>query len=302
MASTKAVLIIGGSGFIGTQLALKLRDEYKVFTTFLTRYQIIPGVTNLPADLNNENWLKRVVYTTNPDVIIYTAGNNDVEWAEKSPREAERIHAGGPADVLTAADILHPKFIYLSNSYTFDGARGNYKEGDTLLPNYVLGKAKVAAENFIRGKSLNYTIVRSSPVYGRGNPKRQTFMDYLRINLDRKKRLEIPNLELQSFAPVSGLVEMIAKLVSSSPKKGVFHYGGLTRVTHYGFAREFAKFFKYDQSLIVPKTGPNGAVLDKYGEPFYWDFSLNSTHAVLDLKIKPFLLEEGFDLIQKQLI
>ena len=45
MAGTKAILIIGGSGFVGTHLALKLREGYKVFATYHTKRFAIPGVT-----------------------------------------------------------------------------------------------------------------------------------------------------------------------------------------------------------------------------------------------------------------
>jgi dTDP-4-dehydrorhamnose reductase len=298
MITTKAVLIIGGSGFVGTHLALRLREGYKVFATYHTRRTFIPGVTFIPFNVENRNWVKRVVYTAQPDVIIYCAGANNTLWAEKEPRKAEHVHTGGAATVSNVSDILQPKFIYLSNCYTFDGGRGNYHESDTLSPLTALGKAKVGGENFIRGKALNYVIVRSSPLLGRSNGMSASFLDNLRITLDRGQSLELQTHEQHSFALVDGFVDLIIRLIETGVRNKIVHYGGLTKTNYGELARTFAKRFKYDPSLILPPRSPPKIG----GEDLILDYSLNSTHAVEMLKIKPLLLEESFDLIEKLLV
>ncbi len=302
MASSRAVLIIGGSGFIGTHLALRLRAGFKVFATYNTKPQVIPGVTFLPVNVANRNWVKRVVYTAKPDVIVFAAGSNSLEWAEANPREAERIHTGGAATVSNVAEILQPKFIYLSNCYAFDGHRGNYRETDIILPSSQIGKAKVGGENFIRGKSLNYVIIRSSPLYGRGNGLRLSLLDRLRTRLDRGERTEVSTTEYHSFAPVSGLVDLIERLVDGGLKNKIIHFGGLTKTTHYDFARTFASRFDYDPSLIVVRRTQYHDKSKEMIEAHTFDFSLNSTHVTETLKLKPLLLEEGFDLLDQQLV
>jgi dTDP-4-dehydrorhamnose reductase len=252
----------------------------------------IPGVTALPLAADNRNWAKRIAYTAKPDAIVYAAGSNDVARAEADPRMAEHIHVGGPATIADVADILQPKFIYLSNCFVFDGARGNYHETDTVLPNVALGKSKLGGENFIRGRSLNYMIVRSSPLIGRGNGLRQSFFDHIRLALDRGERFELPNQEQFSFAPVSGLCELVVRLIEGGVRNRVLHFGGLTKMTHYEWAVQFAQRFGYDPSLVVQSR----ANIPKR------DYSLNSSQAIDLLKIKPLLLEESLDLIEQQLV
>ncbi len=299
MSSTKAVLIIGGSGFVGTHLALKLRESYKVFATYHSRQISIPGVTFLPMNVTNQNWVKRIVYTAQPDVIVYAAGSNSFELAEAEPREAERIHTGGPATASNASEIFQSKFIYLSNGYLFDGHRGNYHETDTVLPYIAIGKAKLGGENYIRGRSLNYIIVRSSPVFGRGNGRRLSNLDYLRIKLSKNERIELYGAELHAHIHVSALVGLIARLVDSGPRNKTLHYGGLTKMTDIDFARAFAKRFGFNSDLIHP--GRN-APKKWSGESSIPDFSLNSTQVSESLNVKPLLLEESFDLLEKELI
>lgn len=295
MNRTKAVLIIGGSGFIGTHLATRLRDGYKVFATYDRHQVAIPGVTFLPFDVENRAWVKRVVSITQPDVVIYAAGQNDVGWADANPRDAEHVHTGGAATVSNVADIMQPKFIYLSNCYAFDGGRGNYHETDVALPTSVLGKVKLSGENFIRGKSLNYVIIRSSPLYGRGNGRNLSFMDRLRMSLDRGEKIELNANELHSFAPVDGLTTLVAKLVDTGLRNKFVHYGGLTKVTQLEFAKLFAKRFGYDPNLVT-------AARPKHGSGELLDYSLNSTQMAEVLKIQPLLLEQGFDLLEKDLV
>lgn len=298
MRRTKCVLIIGGSGFIGSQLALKLRDTYKVFATYKNHALHLPGISYLPFDVYDRNWIKRIVYNTEPDVIVYIAGNNGLEWCEKNARDADRIHTGGAASVSTVASILQPKFIYLSNAYVFDGKKGNYREDDTVLPWSALGKAKLGGENYIKGRSLNYLILRSSPVFGRSNGVNLSTLDHLRMKLSIGQKVEFSNTELHSYAPAHGLVDLLERLVDSGPRNKILHYGGLTKVTPYEFAVEFAKRFKFDPNLVQPIRLNQPEHLSGPTE----DYSLNSTEVSRTLKIKPLLLEEGFDLLEKKVV
>ena len=297
MANTKSVLIVGGSGLIGGILAKKLREGYKVYATYCKHPSVIPGVTFLPMDVENRNWVKRVVYTTQPNVVIYAAGNDSMEWAEKNAKISEKLHADGPTTLASSTDIMQPRFIYLSNAYLFDGSRGNYHENDTILPGTVIGRMKSGGENVTKSKCLNYIILRASPLFGRSNGYNLSLMDRLRMALDRGQRIELSTDERHSFGYAEGLCDMVIRLIGSGVKNRIFHYGGLTKMNHFEFGRAFAKRFGYDPNLVVAK----GVTQKAGGEPLF-DYSLNCTAAAEILKIKPLLLEESFDLIEKQLI
>jgi dTDP-4-dehydrorhamnose reductase len=298
----KSVLIIGASGFIGTRLALHLRETCKVFATYYSRRPRIAGVTAIPLSIDNRDWCKRVAFIAQPDAIVYAAGREDLFWAEKNPREADRLHTAGAATISGVSDLLHPKFIYLSNGLVFDGVKGNYRESDTVLPSFVLGKTKLGGENYIRGRSLNYLIVRSSPLLGRASAQgsfQSSFLDRLRMELDRGRRVELSRGELYSYGTMEGLCELVSTLVSSGIRNRIFHYGGLTKISPYELGKSFARRFGFDPELVVP-----GMSLGEAGgrEAQVHDFSLNCSQIAETLKLKPLLLEESFDLIEKQLV
>ena len=299
MKKTKSILIVGGSGFVGVHLAKELRKNYKVFATYNNRQITMPEVSYLPMSISDRELLKRVLCAAQPEAVIYLIGNNDVDWCEKNPRDAETLHGTGSTLVASLAELIKPRFIYVSFCHVFDGRKGNYNETDIAFPHSMIGRTKLAGENFLKGKSMNYVVVRSSPVFGLSIPKNPSFIDKLRIKLEHGERVDLPTNELHSFAPVQGLVDIICRLVESGIKNTVFHYGGLTKINYYDFGVEFSKRFGYNSSLLSPIEPPN---LEKLKEQAIGDYSLNCSKAVKLLKIKPLLLKDGLDLIQEGLV
>jgi dTDP-4-dehydrorhamnose reductase len=296
MSQIKTVLVVGGSGFVGTHVAKRLREQFKVFATYRSHPTTISGVTFVPLAVENRAHAKKLLRQIEPHVIVYCAGTNDVAWAESHPEEADNVHSSGASVLAETSSILQSKFIYLSNCYTFDGKRGNYHETDVALPHHSFGKLKLAGENYVRTKTLNWISIRSSPLIGRGVPLHPSFIDQIRMKLDRGVGLELSDQETHSFASIDGLTEMIAILADSTQKNKIFHYGGLTKLSHYEFAKLFARTFGFPENLV---TRPQSSESKRDS---FSDYSLNCSAAVEALKINPFLLEQSFDLLKKQMI
>lgn len=293
MGTVKTVLIIGGSGFLGTHLAMKLREGYKVFATYNTHPVRIRGITFLPLDINDPDWTKRLVYSVAPDIVIYAAGSNDAEAVEKLPKQADQIHVAGPAAILKAANIFQPKFLYLSNCYTFDGQKGNYHETDTIFAMNSLGKFKVNAENVIKGRAFNYSVLRMSPVFGRSAGNAMSFLDKLRMKLSRGQRIEIPTHEIHSFLPVPVFVDAAIKILELGPRNKTYHLSGITKCNELEFAKMFAKAYGFDSKLLLEMKYSNTTPIPTL------DYSLNCTEIVQSLKVQTYELEESFELLRK---
>lgn len=299
------MVIVGASGFVGIHLALRLRDEYKVAGTYHSHPIQIPGVSMFPMNALDREGVKRVMYTLQPTAIVYCVGDNRADWVEENFREAERYHSGGVATVASATDVLQSKLILLSNSYVFDGRKGNYREADTVLPATALGKCKLGAENFVRGKSLNYAILRTGPLIGRGTVYRPSWIDRLRVGLSRGQSVELSDSELHSYMPVEQLAELVYRTIDGGIKNRVIHLGGATKISPYQFGLEFVRRFGFSESLLRMRAAPE-VVLKKGGRRAHaeegTDYSLNSSFVIENLKIKPLLLQESLDLLEKQLI
>lgn len=294
---SKSVLIIGGSGFIGTHLCLRLRDTHKVYSTFFRNPVRVKGVTPIPMNALDREWVKRVIYTISPDVVVFAAGSNDAKWAEDHPKETDQIHSGAAVTIATTASILQPRFVFISNAFVFDGRKGNYKENDIVLPTNALGKAKLSSEKYF-SSSQNYVIVRSSPLFGRGNGRNLSIFDVLRKAIFTGKQIKAGIHEYHTYAPIYGLIDILAYLVDGGPRNTTLHYGTLTRLNEYDFLTKLAKRFGLSTDLIIPEDSPP----PEFAAKLHMDYSMNFTRSIELLKIKPLLLEEGFDLFEKELI
>ena len=194
------------------------------------------------------------------------------------------------------SQIYQPRFIYLSTSRVFDGSRGNYRETDTLIAHDDLGRAKAAAENIVKGKSFSWNIIRMSELIGRGNGHRPTLLDTIRWHVAAGRRIELDHTILHGFADTIAFGQFMEKLIESGPRNRILHFGGGTKVTAYELGRAIATKFGLDPGRISPKLN------SKQGRQELQDLSLNCSSVHEMLKIKPLLLEESLDLIQKHLI
>jgi len=266
-----------------------LREQHKVTLTFNKNYVKIPGVTSVPLDALSRDWVKKVIFMVEPDVVIFVAGRSDLIWTEKNAREAERFNATAPVNVVTAMEILQPKFIYISNSYVFEGTKGNYHEDDNVLPATQMGKNKLRTENFLKGKTTNWVVIRSAPLLGRGNGRNFSFLDRLRIALERGETCDVTNQEFQSFGTVYGLVELVSRVTESGLKNKILHYGGITRTTYYDMCIKFCERFGFDPRFI---RGERYIQKMKGRQPDEFDFSLNCSEAMKIFKLKPQTIDD----------
>lgn len=104
----KTILITGGTGFLGRNLALKLKNEYKVILTgrnnkqnlFASKYT---GCQVAPLDISNIESVRDVFVEFKPDIVIHAAATKFVDLAEKYPMECVDVNVLGSQNVARVA-------------------------------------------------------------------------------------------------------------------------------------------------------------------------------------------------------
>lgn len=104
----KRVLITGGSGFLGTQLAVVLDKNHEVTLADKGEAQIqvssrSTGCPSLVMDVTDLKSVRRAVLATRPDVIIHAAASKFVDRAENDPFECSEVNVLGSQNVARAA-------------------------------------------------------------------------------------------------------------------------------------------------------------------------------------------------------
>ncbi|SFB30051.1 polysaccharide biosynthesis protein [Algoriphagus aquimarinus] len=104
----KTILITGGTGFLGRNLALKLKNEYRIILTgrnnkqnlFASKYT---GCQVAPLDISNIESVRDVFVEFKPDVVIHAAATKFVDLAEKYPMECVDVNILGSQNVARVA-------------------------------------------------------------------------------------------------------------------------------------------------------------------------------------------------------
>ena len=112
----KRVLITGGSGFLGRNLAIKLKSEYEVFLGSRNNKQNfqaknITGTTVIPMDVSNIESVRDAVRFSKPHIIIHAAATKFVDLSEKYPLETIDVNVIGSQNVARVAMDNQVEFV-----------------------------------------------------------------------------------------------------------------------------------------------------------------------------------------------
>ncbi|MDC0425437.1 SDR family NAD(P)-dependent oxidoreductase [Pelagibacteraceae bacterium] len=103
----KRILITGGSGYLGKNLALKLKDKYKVFlgsrnnsSNFDAEREV--KCKSIPLDITNIESIKDALNFTKAEIVIHAAATKFVGLSEKQPFECVDVNILGSTNLARA--------------------------------------------------------------------------------------------------------------------------------------------------------------------------------------------------------
>lgn len=104
----QTILITGGNGFLGKNLAIRLKDEYKVILASRNNKrnweaQQSTGCRFVPMDLVNIESVRDAIRETKPDIIIHAGATKFVDLSEKFPNECVDVNVVGSQNIARVA-------------------------------------------------------------------------------------------------------------------------------------------------------------------------------------------------------
>lgn len=145
------VLIIGASSYIGARLYQDLGGEFTVSGTYNSTRPNQPGLF-YGLDIRNPEQLLDLVGTALPEVIIHAAAIASTSECNDTPRLAEEVNIQGTRNVVSAANSVGAKLIFLSTM--------------GVTSSSVYGQTKAEAERIVKADAREYVIIRPSTVFG----------------------------------------------------------------------------------------------------------------------------------------
>jgi len=286
------IFVTGGSGLLGSKIAeISLEKGYDVYSGYCHHKPEFGKAVKF--DLTNANSIVKAINDVKPDVIIHTAALTDVDRCEVDKDLAYKINVEGTKIIAEMARKFNYFLIYISTDYVFDGNKGLYKEEDETNPINYYGYTKLLGENFCQ----DFCIARTCVIYGaKPASGKVNFVLWLINKLEKGEEVRIVTDQYITPTLNTNLAEMLLE-VAERKITGIFHLAGTTRVSRFGFAKEIARVFGLDDSLIIPSRMDEINWIAKRPR----DSSLDVSKAAKYLNEKPYDLRKALKILKGEM-
>lgn len=249
----KKILIIGGSGLVGSTLAKYATSYYDIHVTFNENMIKLNGITPTRINLLEDRLaIVSLIKKLKPDVVVNTAAHPSIDLCEKNPQLADLLHVNITKDITIACSDMNSRLIHFSTDAVFDGnSNRKYVEEDKPNPINHYGKTRLIAEEIVKETSNSNVILRTAVIYGWHN--RSRFTNWIVDTLKNGKTLSTHIDQYNTPTLVDDLAKSILKIIDMKIS-GLFHAVGRTCLSRYDLALLIADKFGLDRNLIKPVT------------------------------------------------
>jgi dTDP-4-dehydrorhamnose reductase len=228
------ILIVGSEGQVGRELQRSFARAGELLC--FDRHNV---------DIADENQVRAMVRSTQPDLILNAAAYTAVDRAESEADTAMAINATAPRVLAEEAAQRNALLVHYSTDYVFDGAkREPWAESDSPNPLNVYGVTKLAGEQAVQQVGGKYLIFRTSWVYG---PHGNNFLfTMLRLGKERDKlsivddQVGAPTTSIELADATRSVVERASSGECGSQQQwaGLYHMTCAGSTSWFGFAQQ----------------------------------------------------------------
>jgi len=249
MKKINSILILGASGFIGKIIYHYLKNRVNEFNLYGScfRNKNVPNLIQI--NLLNKIKAESLICNLQPNYIIHLVGNKSVLGCQKDFSTAYDINVNTLRNVITSIkkNKLATKLIFFSSDYVFNGLSGYYQPNSKRFPRTNYGKTKKIAEDLLINSNIDYKIIRTSAVLGRGS----NFYDWFMENANKVPSIKLYNNIYFTPTPINFLAESTYKIIINYQyiKNKVLHVVSKKRLTRYQLGLIFKKYIKCKAQL-----------------------------------------------------
>jgi len=249
MRNRPTILILGGTGFLGSYFAKYLHEKAVVHTSGQGLKRVPNDQIKLDITKHSEFELERIFHEYSFSQVINCIALADIELCERFPDHAYWLNRSLPIKLSQLSLKYGFKLTHISTDAVFDGSKPNRFEEEIPSPTNVYSTSKLEGELGILDINPLALIARVNFV-GR-NPKGNSLFDFYEKNLILKNLIEgYTNLY---FTPlwVTETIKVVTELISKS-ESGIFHVTGTKRISKYEFGCLVADRLNVDRAHIKP--------------------------------------------------
>lgn len=214
------VLIIGGSGFLGTEIVRQTTAAgWETAATYCSRPGSVSGASWHRLDLRSPGDVDDVLSAVAPSAVI-NAASGQGDWA---------VTADGSIRVAVAATEQGCRLVHVSSDAVFSGSRVHYDE--TCLPDPITpyGAAKAAGETAVRLLAPTAAVARTSLIVGGGGSVHEHMVHALAAGT---RDGVLFTDDVRCPVHVGDLAAALRELAVSD-RAGMFHLGGADALSRH---------------------------------------------------------------------
>ncbi len=307
----KNILITGGAGYIGSQLANFLKKKKnKIFViddlSNGSKKRLNKNIFFKKLCISNEKEIKKIILENNISTIIHLAGKINATESQKKKREYLKINYSYSKILYqTAISLNVKKFIFASTAAVYGDYKRLFKETDVTKPINNYGLSKLKFEEYLNyEKKIDHVILRFFNVTGnyyvKGkniNKNDSVILKLFKTYKNKKNRFYISsNKKKEStrrdFIHIFDLIKIIEKTIHNKNKFLNLNCGYGKSMSIFEILIEFEKKYKYEfikVFKIKKKTDPFEVIADTSRLKKLFNFSpkYNSSKKIIS-KIKSF--------------
>lgn len=244
------ILVTGASGLLGLNLSLQMVGTHTIVGVDRNKLTSTPFEI-VKADLLEAGTCSRLMASVQPDAIIHTAANADIDACESDPEGAHLLNAEFPgllAELCAKRDV---HLIHISTDAVFDGTKNStYLEDDNPNPLSIYARTKLDGENAVLSANSNAVVARVN-FFGWSLSGIRSLAEFFYSNLSAGQSVNgftdvwFCTMFVGDLADT--LVSMLEKGLS-----GLYHVVGPEALTKYDFGMKIARQFGFDEGLIRP--------------------------------------------------
>jgi dTDP-4-dehydrorhamnose reductase len=277
--SPDKVIILGGKGMLGTEVAAECKSRGMDFEVF-----------DLPEfDITNERQLLSVIHPAH--TIVNCAAYTNVEKAETETELAFRVNAEAVGLLATSARKSGAWVLHISTDFVFDGASSKpYTEKDIPHPINAYGRTKLAGERLLDENHCRNCIMRVEWTYGM---KGDNFIKKILQKAHSlasaepgeagQKDMKVVDDQVGSPTATTEAAKAVCDLIHKKPT-GIYHFASQGYISRFGVAQFIVEKLALDVRLTACKTSdfPSAAA-----RPLNSKFDCSKIRPLLSGPIKP---------------
>lgn len=245
-------IIIGASGLVGSNILNELlANSWQAKGTYFS----YPAANTVFYDtLQPSNPDNFSIQEFNPDVIIHCGALTHVDYCETNKEESYQKTVESTRNLVSVAQSVQAKLVYISTDYVFDGKAGPYTEEHTPNPISVYGAHKLEAEQLVQNNSINSLIIRVAKVFGH-EEREKNFVARMAKTIEETGEIKWNGFTDQYTTAICAAdIAKAIFLLLNDKKSGIYHLGYGEYFNAYEMVNKIVSMYKHCKAEVNPIT------------------------------------------------